>query len=217
MLMTMATLPFATVNGQDSSDWEVLFDGSSVDHWRGYSQEEIGAGWMIEDGALKCAGGSGGDIVTQKTYGDFELEFEWQISPGGNSGVMYRVRLGDGASYFSGPEYQILDDGPDGNSGDTSAASLYGLYAPQDKTLHEPGKWNTARIVQRGNQIEHWLNGKQVVSATIGSDEWNEKVAATKFKAWPQFAAEAEGHICLQDHGNPVSFRNIRIRRLTTD
>ena len=200
--------------------WIHLFDGQSLDAFRGYGQEEIGKGWKIEDGVLVLDGTAGsGDIVTRDTFDDFELRFEWKISPGGNSGVMYRVRLGDGAPYFSGPEFQILDDEGhhDGHDRKTSAAALYGLYAPQHKVQKPAGEWNTAKIVMKGNHVEHWLNGTRVVAAEIGSDDWNQRVNASKFKAWPQFAKTRTGHIAFQDHGNPVSYRNIRIRKLQRD
>ncbi len=194
----------------------VLFDGSSLDAWRGYAQEKIGDGWKIADGGLQFDGSGGGDIITKQSFTDFELTFDWKVTSGANSGVMYRVTLGDSAPYLSGPEYQILDDDnhPDGKNEKTAAASLYGLYAPQDKTLQPVGQWNTAKIVQVGDHIEHWLNGKKVVEAEIGSPDWNKRVAESKFKDWAKFAASRTGHICLQDHGHEVWFRDIRIKRL---
>ena len=205
----------------DSDDgWTFLFDGTSLDAFRGYAHEKIGAGWKIEDGALVFDGKSGGgDIITRDRFADFELRFEWKISPGGNSGVMYRVSLGDPATYFSGPEYQILDDSAhhDGRNSATSAAALYGLYVPQNKRLQPVGEWNTARIVVDGNRVEHWLNGEKVVQAEIGSKDWNRRVEASKFKAWNKFGKNRQGHIAFQDHGNRVSYRNIRIRKIQHD
>lgn len=191
-----------------------LFDGKTLDGFRGYKTEEIGSGWKVVDGMLHFDGTGGGDIITTKTFKNFELSFEWKISEAGNSGVMYRVTLGDAAPYLSGIEYQILDNEkhPDGKNRTTCAASLYALYPPADKVPYEVGEWNTSKIVVNGNRIEHWLNGDKVVEAEIGSDEWKEKVAASKFATWTKFGKSPEGHIAFQDHGNPVWYRNIKIK-----
>ena len=192
---------------------KILFDGTSLDAWRGFEAETIGQGWKIVDGALLYDGSGGGDIVTKEEFGDFELTFEWRVPSGANSGVMYRVGLGEEAPYLTGPEYQILDDAGhgDGKNPLTSAGSLYGLYAPQNKTLNPLCYWNSAKIVAHGNRIEHWLNGAKVLEAEIGSDDWNERLNKSKFKAWPTFASLPSGRICLQDHGNEVWYRDIRI------
>jgi hypothetical protein len=202
-------------SGNDSNV-EVLFDGNSLDQWRGYNQEEIGKGWKITDGILEFDGTGGGDIVTKNEYENFEFSFDWKVSPGANSGVMYRVTLGDSAPYLSGPEFQILDDSKhaDGKNELTSAAALYGLYKCENKELKDVGEWNTSKIVQRGNKIEHWLNGKKVVTAEIGSEDWKKRVADSKFKDWEKFGVSPKGRIALQDHGNKVWFRNISIKQL---
>lgn len=193
-----------------------LFDGKTTDGWRGYFQEKVGSGWKVVDGALMFDGSGGGDIATVKEYGNFILKFEWKVEPGSNSGVMYRVSLGDRAPYFSGPEYQILDDERhrDGKNPLTSAGSLYALYAPQDKKLMKVGEWNTGKIVLDGSRVEHWLNGKKVVEADLASKEWQEKVAASKFAKWEKFGKNSSGHIVLQDHGDKVWYRNIEIKVL---
>ncbi len=203
----------ANENGQV----EVLFDGSSLDNFRGYAAEDIGSGWSIADGALMFDGNGGGqDIMTKKKYENFELSFDWKVVEGANSGVMYRVTTGDSAPYLSGPEYQILDDAhhQDGKNASTSAASLYGLYAPEKKLLKPVGSWNSAKIVVQGDRVEHWLNETKVVSAEFGSSDWNQRVADSKFKDWKKFAASPSGHICFQDHGDKVWFRDIKIRLL---
>ena len=159
-------------------------------------------------------GSGGGDIVTANTYRDFDLRFEWKVREGANSGVMYRVSLGDAAPYMSGPEYQILDDDrhPDGRNPKTSAASLYALYVPEGKELKPVGQWNTSRIVLRGHNVQHWVNGKKVVDVDMSSDEWQELVAKSKFSGWEKFGKNASGHIVFQDHGDPVWYRNLRIK-----
>lgn len=209
------------LNAQSSTDnngrVEVLFDGSSLDHFQGYTDAKIGSGWQIADGALMFDGTGGGqDIMTKRQYENFELSFDWKVVEGANSGVMYRVTTGDSAPYLSGPEYQILDDAhhQDGRNTSTSAASLYGLYAPEKKRLKPVGSWNSAKIVVDGDRVEHWLNGTKVVSAEFGSDDWNRRVANSKFKDWKKFAASKSGHICFQDHGDKVWFRDIKIRLL---
>jgi len=183
--------------------------------WRGYANEGWPKGWKVEDGVLSRVGG-GGDIMTKDKYADFELNLEWKISKDGNSGILYRVRTGDDAPYYSGPEYQVLDnDGhQDGKNMSTSSGALYALYAPEEDFTKPVGQWNQARIVVKDNHVEHWLNGHRTAEAHLGSDEWNERVANSKFKDWEQFGKTAEGHIALQDHGNPVWYRNISVRSL---
>jgi len=196
----------------DAEGFVPLCDGKTLAGWRQYKKNEAPTGWSVEDGTLVRTG-RGGDLMTVDQYGDYELRFDWKISRGGNSGVIYRVRTGDKASYFSGPEYQVLDDkGKDQSK--TSSGSLYALYAPKAKEIRPAGEWNTARIVLKGNHGEHWLNGKKVVEFEIGSDDWNKRIAKSKFSKWKQFATVKKGHICLQDHGNKVSYRNVRIKPL---
>jgi hypothetical protein len=187
-----------------------------LEQFRGYVSEEIGPGWSIEGKHLVYAGSLGDDIMTKETYEDFELQVEWQIQEGGNSGIMFRVTTGDEAPYMSGPEFQILDDeaDSDGSSELNSAGALYGLYPAAGKKLRGAGKWNKSRIIVEGNKITHHLNGTKVVEAEIGSDDWNKRLAESKFKDWEKFAKASSGHICFQDHGDPVRFRNIRIKSL---
>lgn len=230
-LLSLLCLPIASVNSQtgttahpvrashSADDFEVLFDGSSLENFRGYRSAKIGAGWKIDGQALMFDGSGGGDIMTKKEYANFELVFEWKVSEGANSGVMYRVSTGDRAPYFSGPEYQVLDDSRhrDGKNELTSAASLYGLYAPAGKELKPVGSWNSAKIVLAGNRVQHWLNGKKVVEAELESADWNERVNNSKFKTWAKFGKNDKGHICFQDHGDKIWFRNIKIRSVSAD
>ena len=197
-----------------AGQYKILFDGTSLDAWRGYADETVGKGWKIVDGALLFDGSGGGDLVTKEEFGDFELSFDWRVPAGSNSGVMYRVGLGDEAPYLTGPEYQILDDGghADGKNPLTSAASLYGLYVPENKCLNPLCCWNSAKIVAQGNRIEHWLNGTKVLEAEIGSDTWIERIQNSKFKKWTKFATLPSGRICLQDHGNETWYRHITIQ-----
>lgn len=188
----------------------------SLNDFRGYKSKEIGPGWSMKDGILHFDGNKCGDLVTKQEFGDFILEFDWKISEAGNSGVMYRVSLGDKQPYKSGPEYQVLDDDKhkDGKLESHRAGALYALYVPNNKTLKPVGEWNSSKIVLKGNSVQHWLNGKMVVEAEIGSTDWNEKVNASKFKTWEKFGKNSKGHLCFQDHGDPVWYRNITIKSL---
>lgn len=195
--------------------WQTLFDGTSTAAWRGYQMSTFPAGWRIEDGTLVRAA-EAGDIITRDQYGDFELELEWMVPPGGNSGIMYRVTEADSATYRTGPEYQVLDDAAhaDGANPLTSAGAAYGFHAPPRGLVKPAGQWNATRIVSRGNHIEHWLNGTKAVEYEIGSADWETKLKASKFDAWKGYGRSPRGHIALQDHGDRVAFRNIRIRPL---
>ena len=193
----------------------VLFDGTSTDAWRGFKRDAFPSkGWVVQEGALKTVtGGDRVDLVTKEAWKDFDLELEWKVAPGGNSGVMYDVSETQGESYHTGPEMQVLDDAAhkDGLDPKTSAGALYGLVAPKGKALKPAGEWNTARIVKKGAHVEHWLNGTKILEYELGSPELNALVAASKFKQWPRFAKEGQGHIVLQHHGEEAFYRNIRI------
>jgi len=199
-------------------DWFALFDGTSTAALRGYGGEAFPASWVVEDGELHALPGQGIDLITRETFSDFELEFEWRVSPGGNSGVIYRVVESDAPSWTSGPEYQVLDDAehPDGLDPLTSAAALYGLIAPNaDKRLEPVGTFNTGRIVVHGRQVEHWLNGSRVLDYAWNGTDVRSLVDASKFGDLPGFMAADAGGVVLQHHGEEVWFRNVRIRRLT--
>ena len=204
-----------------ADDWKVPFDGKSTDAWRGYSRDTFPTGcWVIEGDTLKTV--SGGkqpcDLVTREPYRDFELELEYKLTPGGNSGVLYRVtELPGEPSWHSGPELQILDDDKyRQNSPKNWTGSLYDLIAaPRDKVVKPVGQWNKVRVLVRDNHVEHWLNGKKVVEYELGSDALKTLIAGSKFKDMPRFAREPEGYIALQHHeGGDVWFRNVRVRRL---
>ena len=208
--------PGAGLSSADrAAGWTILFDGVSVAAWRGYKQSTLPVGWSVVDGALTRTGPAG-DIVTRSEYTNFELTLEWKISPGGNSGIMYRVTEDNEAPYESGPEMQVLDDTkhPDGASRLTSAGACYGLYPGPAGVVKPAGEWNRVRIVVVGSHVEHWLNGVKVVEYTLGSPEWQAKVAASKFSQWPGYGRAARGRIALQDHGDEVAYRDIRIREL---
>jgi hypothetical protein len=191
----------------------MLFDGRSLDAWRGFRNNRVPAGWQVVDGALTRVG-EGGDLITRDEFGDFELALEWKVAEGGNSGIMYRVTEDARATYETGPEMQVLDDArhKDGESRLTAAGSAYGLYAAPAGVVKPAGEWNAVRILVRGSHVEHWLNGVKVVEYELGSPDWKAKVEASKFKQWPGYGRAAKGHIALQDHGDRVAYRDIKIR-----
>ena len=195
--------------------WQLLFDGNSLQGWRGYNSEFMPTGWSAENDML-IRTGPGGDIITEEQFGDFELYFEWLGGPGGNSGVLFRAVEGQEEVYHGAPEMQVLDDAghPDGRSPLTSAGSNYGLHGVPRDIVRPAGQWNTSRIVVVNKQVEHWLNGAKVVEYELGSADWAQRVANSKFAQWPAYGRASRGHIGIQDHGDRVSFRNFKIREI---
>ena len=200
--------------GVEAEKWESLFDGKTLEGWESAKGGKPGEGWKVEDGAIHRSGGSG-DIISEKEYGDFILEFEWKIAAGGNSGVKYRVRKSPGG--WLGPEYQVLDDAghPNGKVADTSAASVYEVVAPSANKVAAPaGHWNKSRIIAKGTKLTHFLNDQKVVEIDTASKEWEEMKKASKFAKMEDFAGPGKGRILLQDHGDEVWFRKLRIEKL---
>ncbi|HSB92181.1 MAG TPA: DUF1080 domain-containing protein [Flavitalea sp.] len=235
--ITDKELPYIVNLNQNSvSDWEkskgyqLLFDGKSTTGWKGaYKPGFPEKGWEVKDGTLtvlSSAGkesANGGDIVTIEEYSAFDLSFDFKLTEGGNSGVKYFVTLTENNTGSAiGLEYQILDDKrhPDallGKNGNRTLASLYDLIPAnkQSRFFNEPGNWNTGRVVvYPDNRVEHYLNGVKVLEYIRGSEEFRKLVAESKYKIWPSFGEAPKGHILLQDHGNEVSFRNIKIAKL---
>ena len=196
-------------------EWRTLFDGRSLDAWRGFKKDSVPAGWQVVDGALTRVG-EAGDLITRDQFGNFELTLEWKVAEGGNSGIMFRVAETADATYETGPEMQVLDDArhKDGESRLTAAGSAYGLYAAPAGVVKPAGQWNAVRIVVRGNHVEQWLNGTKVVEYELGSPDWEARVRNSKFKQWPGYGRVVSGHIALQDHGDRVAYRDIKVRTL---
>lgn len=202
--------------------WTLLFDGESTEQWRSYDANAFPEqGWEISDGNLMVLSGEGGgDIITKKQYGDFILKLEWKVEKGGNSGIFYRVlEQPTQAIYWSAPEMQILDnanhpDAQKGKDGNRKAGSLYDLIPAKPQNAHPYGEWNSVKIVADGSRIEHWQNGKKVVEYELWTPEWYEMLRTSKFTDHPEFGDMHSGHIGLQDHGNNVAFRNIKIKEL---
>jgi hypothetical protein len=195
--------------------WKSLFDGKTTSGWRGYRSKTMPAGWQVIDGALTRVD-SAGDIVTNDKYGNFELMLEWKVAEGGNSGIFYRVGEDSDYPWRTGLEMQVLDDAkhPDGRSPLTSAGSLYAIYPAPRGVVRPAGEWNAVRIVANGHQVEHWLNGVKVVDAELGSPDWEARVKRSKFATMPGYGKNDSGYIGLQDHGDRVAYRNIKIRTI---
>ncbi|MFZ4984810.1 MAG: 3-keto-disaccharide hydrolase [Blastocatellia bacterium] len=218
---------------EKAAGWRLLFDGTSLTGWRGFHSDQnagnpIPGGWKVESGTLHKQAGRGtaeqpgGDLITVDQFGNFELSIEWQISKAGNSGIKYLVSeslppTGRGAISF---EYQVLDDDnhPDakmGIAGNRTSGALYDLIAPAAaKRLRPVGQFNQTRIIVNGDKIEHWLNGVKVVEFDRTSESYRQHVAQSKFKSTRGFGEARQGHILLQDHGDAVWYRNIKIREL---
>lgn len=198
---------------EQKAGWKLLFDGKDTAGWHGFKMPGSNAGWTVTDGVLSPDPKTSKDLITDGQYANFELAFDWKISPKGNSGVMYHVLDQGDETYWSGPEYQILDNAH-GEPPLQQAGSLFALYAPLKDATRPVGQFNHGRIVVHNGKVQHWLNGVKIVEYDLNSPDFKKRVAASKFKAWPIFATGKTGHIALQNHGDWVGFRNIKIRVL---
>tara|TARA_Y100000815_G_scaffold199690_1_gene183247 strand:- start:65 stop:721 length:657 start_codon:yes stop_codon:yes gene_type:complete len=199
-----------------NNDWTVLFDGERVTGLRGYKEVGFPNSWEIVDGTLKTIPGYGVDLISVDIYNNFELELEWKVPEGGNSGIFYFATEEGDYIWQSAPEMQVLDDKKhsDGKNTLTSAGALYAMIAPPKSVVNPVGEFNQVRIKVKDNHVEHWLNGTKVVEYEYQSDAMWDLVAKSKFNTMPLFAKASEGHIGIQgDHGE-IWYRNIRIRKL---
>src|SRR5512133_1057362 len=197
----------------DTSGWRALID-PTMSAWRGYKEQTVPAAWKVADGVLSKEV-STNDIITRDEFQNFELAFDWKVRPGGNAGVFYRGSEDGEKIYFTGPEYQLLDDArhPDGKSRLTAAGADYALYPSPAGIVKPADQWNSSRILVRGNHVEHWLNGQKVVEYEFGSPDWEKRLKASKFATAPKYGRLARGHIGIQgDHEGPLAIRDMRIR-----
>ena len=209
-------------DSEKKSGWKSLFDGKTTKGWRNYNKKEISNGWQVKDGALTRADKGAGDIITTEKYEEFELSLEYKISKGGNSGIMFHVIEQAGPPWHSGPEIQIQDnvDGHDPQK----AGWLYQLYQPSiDPKTAKPidatksvGQWNHVNLIIAKDKCELNMNGIRYWTCKLGSPDWNERLAKSKFAKLEMFAKAGQGFICLQDHGDMVSYRNIKVRTLNS-
>ena len=198
---------------EKSGGWRLLFDGTTLTGWRGFKSSEPPAGWKAVDGALVRAD-RGGDLITVEQFADFELRLEWKITSGGHSGIMFRVTGEGDQAYQTGPEFQVLDNAghADGKDPKTSAGSNYALHPPERDVTRPIGQWNDVRLIARGAHVEHWMNAVKLLEYELWSPDWEARVKASKFSTMSGYGLAKHGHIVLQDHGDPVSYRNIRIK-----
>jgi hypothetical protein len=221
-------VPNTLTQAEIDDGWVLLFDGKTSTGWRSYGKSTFPEkGWVIEDGILHVQGsgkgeaGGGGDIITEKTYGNFEFSLEWKVSEGGNSGIFYLAQeKPDQPIWKSAPEMQILDNAkhPDaklGIDGNRAAGSLYDLIPGNFEAVKPAGEWNKIKIMVYKGTVVHWVNDVNVLEYHLWTQDWKDMVANSKFKDYEDFINPAEeGHIGLQDHGDDVWFRNIKIKKL---
>lgn len=227
---TLSTFQLTSGNVEQLStnqSWEMLFDGQDpTKDWISVNGHGFpDHGWKAINGELRLlAGKKGGDIMTKRTYGDFIFEIEFKLEKNANTGIKYFVsplQTNDGKVQMNGPEFQMIDDQnhesvKGGISPKTETGSLYLLYAPAENKIFKPfGQWNQARIVAKGKRIEHWLNGRKILTYERGSAEFRERVAKTKFAMYTsRYGEAATGHILITDHQDGASFRHIKIKKL---
>jgi type 1 glutamine amidotransferase len=201
---------------EKSQGFRLLFDGKSPDHWRGYRKKGFPKrGWFVEKGSLHHKKGQGGgDLISRKMFGDFELKLEWRIAPKGNSGIMYLVTEEEPAPWMTGPEMQVLDNAAyhGGKNTWTSAGALYALIPCAEDVSRPALAWNQVRILKKGEHIEHWLNGVKVLAYELSSKRVQGLIQRSKFGKMPKFAKAKRGFISLQDHGDEVWYRGLKIR-----
>jgi hypothetical protein len=201
---------------EKAEGWRLLFDGKSLDGWRGYRKEIAPEPWKVVNGELTLVG-KGGDLVTKEQFADFDLKLEWKlVKPGGNSGLFFRGVETEDPIYCSAPEIQIIDNARHKDAANIThtAGSNYDLDAPSRDVTKPVGEWNELRVLVHGPHVEHWMNGVKIVEYELWGPEWEAKVKKSKFAKWPGYGRAKTGHIALQDHGDPVAFRNIKIRKL---
>ncbi len=211
-------------DAERESGWELLFDGETTSGWRAYGGDAFPEhGWSVEDGQLISVAGDpeadtgGEDLVTTQTFTDFDLRFEFNVTPVGNSGIFIRVIENDEPIWWNAPEYQVMDDSAyaaDGWTEEHMTGVHYAIEGAAVNVFRRAGEWNEGRIVVDDGRVEHWLNGAKLVEYELGSPEWAEQVAGSKFAEFPKYGTAESGPIGIQDHGTRVTYRNIKIRRL---
>ncbi len=218
VLTTTATLnaadkaPNTLSTAEKAAGWKSLFDGKSTSEFRNYKKDAVSDGWKVVDGAIVWTKKGAGDLITKKKFGSFELTLEYNISEGGNSGIMFHVTEEGKRPYHSGPEIQVQDNAK-GRDPELSGW-LYEFYPAKVDATKPAGQWNHVRILMTPGKSVHWMNGTYYCDYVKGSKDWQKKLAASKFAKWELFGKADSGHICLQDHGNVVKFRNLKIREV---
>lgn len=217
--------PNTLTEAERAQGWKLLFDGKTTHGWRGFRQSTVPAEWQVIDGALVLAksaepgqpGSLGVGLMTEEAWSDFELQIDWKIAPGANSGIFYRLTEDGTQPNQTGVEMQILDNErhPDAKNGPLrQAGACYQVYPAVEDATRPVGEWNHARLLVKGNHVEHWLNDVKVVEYELGSEDWKARVAVSKYKNSPMYGRMPKGHLLLQDHSHHVEFRNIKLREL---
>ncbi len=211
---------------EKSQGFRLLFDGITTNGWHSYLKGDTVVGWRVEDGVLMTPGKTGADLTSDEEFENFELRFDWNVEPKGNSGLIYKI-IEDKKypnSFESGPEYQIIDDNgypPYMDNGKEirindkqKSGANYDMQAPSAFKANAPGEWNEGVLIVNKNHVEHWLNGEKVVEYEYGGNEWKKQLAASKFTKWAYATPHAKGKIAFQDHDHVIKLRNIRIKTL---
>lgn len=203
---------------EQDEGWQLLFDGQSLQHWRTYGQDQADPGWQVQNGAIVLTKGGGGDLITRSTFTNFELKLTWRISEGGNSGIFFNADESSLPIFVHAPEIQILDDArhPDNKKANRRSGSLYDMIAAPPNSQKPAEQWNQVVIYQQDGHLQAWQNGVMTVDIQLRSERWDSLVATSKFAEWPGFGELSSGHIGLQDHGDVVAFKNLKIRPLTS-
>ena len=216
--LAIATNVYASDNqlteSEKASGWRLLFDGNSMSQWRNYQKPGLSEKWQVENGEMVLTEGGGGDILTKESFSNFELKIDWKIAQVGNGGIFVMVDEQGPQIYSRAPEIQLLDNENHwDNKFDTRlSGSLYDLIASPKSSHKLAGEWNQVRILLDGKHLQVWQNQVQTVDIQMGSEKWDALIADSKFATWEGFGQSAGGHIGLQDHGDIVSFKNIKIR-----
>lgn len=218
--LTMSLLANAQENSlseqQKSEGWQLLFNGKDMSQWRNFKKPDLNDKWVVDNGEMKLTGKGGGDILTKKTYENFDLRLEWKISTAGNSGIFVMADEEGGAIYSHAPEIQILDNErhSDNKIDSHLSGSIYDMIASPVSSQKRAGQWNQTRILLNNKILRVWQNNVMVTNVLIGGIQWNKLLANSKFSDWDGFGLTAIGHIGLQDHNDPVAFKNIIIKEL---
>lgn len=220
LLSVLSQPVFANDNqltAQEKADgWQLLFNGKDLSQWRTFKQPTVNEKWQIEDNAIVLTAGGGGDLISKESYKNFELTLDWRIAEVGNSGILILADEKGKYIYSHAPEIQILDNErhPDNKLDTHLSGSLYDMIASPAASHKKAGEWNNTKVRLENSTLTIWQNEVQTAKVTIGSDEWKKLIAKSKFASWPGFAEATEGHIGLQDHGDKVWFKNIKIKEL---
>ncbi|WP_082768755.1 3-keto-disaccharide hydrolase [Paraglaciecola hydrolytica] len=201
---------------EQNEGWQLLFDGSDLSQWRNFKQQSLHPGWTTDSGTLKLSAPGAGDILTKTSYSNFDLKLEWKIAEGGNSGILIMADESGKYVYSHAPEIQILDNErhSDNKIDSHSSGSLYDMVASPSSSFKPAGEWNQVRIRLQDNHLQIWQNEVITTSIVIGSSTWDKLIANSKFATWEGFGTGKQGHIGLQDHGDVVWFKNIKIKEL---